>query len=276
VTGGNFYLQNDPVNHPGNTSFPAKVSDFRLDKYEVTVGRFRKFKAAWDGGWRPPAGAGKHAHLRGGKGVASWDGTALETGWDTTWASKVAPTDANLSCDSQGDTNTWTSSASTNESRPISCITWFEAYALCIWDGGFLPTEAERSYAAAGGDQQRVYPWSNPPSSTAIDCTYATFYPVVNCSITWTTDVGSESPKGDGRYGQADLGGNVGEWELDWRGSLSSKCDDCVGLDTTSLARSWQGGAFDMQADGLLVTTREESDPSARVSSTGVRCARGP
>src|SRR5690606_7167704 len=46
VTGGTFDRINDG-------DFPATVSTFRLDKYEVTVGRFRKFAAAWDGGWRP-------------------------------------------------------------------------------------------------------------------------------------------------------------------------------------------------------------------------------
>ena len=29
---------------------PATVSDFRLDKYDVTVGRFRQFVKAWNGG----------------------------------------------------------------------------------------------------------------------------------------------------------------------------------------------------------------------------------
>ncbi len=43
---------------PTGDADPASVSAFRLDKYEVTVGRFRQFVTAWNGGhgWVPAAG----------------------------------------------------------------------------------------------------------------------------------------------------------------------------------------------------------------------------
>ena len=46
VAGGTYYRGTDG-------SRPATVGDFRLDKYEVTLGRFRPFVDAWMAGWRP-------------------------------------------------------------------------------------------------------------------------------------------------------------------------------------------------------------------------------
>jgi formylglycine-generating enzyme required for sulfatase activity len=64
VTGGTFYRSNDADSE-------ATIAGFRLDKYEVTVGRFRNFVDAVVSGWRPAAGAGKHTHLNGGQGLTN-------------------------------------------------------------------------------------------------------------------------------------------------------------------------------------------------------------
>src|SRR6185312_9797256 len=95
------------------------------------------------------------------------------------------------------------------------CITWYEAYAFCIWDGGFLPSEAEWNYAAAGGSEQRAYPWT---TTSTIDCSYANYAGADGggqCQAGGLDDVGSQSPQGDGKYGQSDLAGNAWEWTLD-------------------------------------------------------------
>src|SRR5580704_4401030 len=65
---------------------PATVSDVRIDKYEVTLGRYRQFLAAFAAGWTPPAGSGKHVHLNGGRGLEddAMPGT-YESGWDSDW-----------------------------------------------------------------------------------------------------------------------------------------------------------------------------------------------
>jgi len=80
------------------------------------------------------------------------------------------------------------------------------------WDGGFLPSEAEWNYAASGGNEQRVYPWSAGPTSTIIDDSYAVY--CGNACAVGTQNVGYR-PKGDGKFGQADLAGNLWERVLD-------------------------------------------------------------
>src|SRR4029077_19826490 len=85
---------------PTGEADPAVVSGFRLDKYLVTVGRFRQFVTAWNGGagYKPAAGSGKHIHLNGGNGLRATAGD-YELGWAASDSSNIAPTNANLACD---------------------------------------------------------------------------------------------------------------------------------------------------------------------------------
>jgi formylglycine-generating enzyme required for sulfatase activity len=278
VSGGTFYRSYDGVS-PGFTSqaYPATVSDFRLDKFEVTVGRFRRFVAAWNAGWRPSPGEGKHTHLNAGSGLANTGlgGGGFERGWDATYTAVVAPSDANLQCNATYQT--WTPSPGANENRPITCETWPEAYAFCIWDGGFLPSEGEWNYAASGGSDQRVYPWSSPASSTTIDCTYANYDPGTNCSTVGAINVGSESPKGNGKYGQADLAGNVWEWNLDvYSPSYETPCTNCSNVPRSDSNRILRGGSAASPASNVLASYRNNTIPIGRNMYIGIRCARAP
>jgi formylglycine-generating enzyme required for sulfatase activity len=279
MAGGVFYRSYDLAADAQyqDKSYPATVSDFRLDTYEVSVGRFRAFVSAGMGTQAsPPAqGAGAHAMIPA-------------SGWDSSFDSSLASTTAQLemglgSCSGLGSSAaSWTDLPGGNEDLPINCVSWFEALAFCIWDGGYLPTEAEWNYAASGGSDQRAYPWSNPPGLVAISCLDAN-YDVdgqngycVNGTAGSVERVGSASPTGDGPFGQADLAGNVAEWMLDWYASpYSTPCNDCADL-IVAPYRAVRGGAWNYLSRNLRVAARSFSEPALQDSATGLRCAREP
>lgn len=275
VPGGTFYRSYDGTTAYPDMGSPATVSPFVLDVYEVTVGRFRAFVNAGYGtqGHSPAAGSGAHPRLSG-------------SGWDAAWNTNLAATTADLvsAVKCNATYQTWTDGAGASDTKAMNCVTWYEAMAFCIWDGGYLPTEAEWNYAASGGGDQRAYPWSvNPASSTTIDCTYANYFVnnsmeahCVDGTIGGVNRVGGESPNGDGRWKQADLAGNVWEWTLDrYTGGYPNPCSDCANV-TTGNTRVLRGGSFGIDASGLRTSYRNLGTPVVRAYSFGIRCARTP
>jgi len=255
----------------------ATVSGFRLDKYLVTVGRFRQFLNALfppDGGagWLPAAGDGKHTHLNGGNGLNATTGD-YEPGWIATDDSNIAPTDANLVLCSD-----WTPSAGTQENLPIDCVNWYESYAFCIWDGGFLPSEAEWEYAAAGGNRQLEYPWgATDPGTGSAYAIYSCYYPPgsVDCTGLKIAPVGTAT-LGAGLWGQLDLVGDLWEWTLDdtGNGAYADPCTDCTNTMTNySHSRVRRGGSFVDIEKNLLM--RNQASATERQFG-GLRCARSP
>jgi formylglycine-generating enzyme len=285
VMGGTYYrtYTSDDAGSPTGEADPATVSSFRLDKYLVTVGRFRQFVDAVllpDGGlsWTPPAGSGKHTHLNGGLGLASAPnvdaGQIYEPGWVASDDSNIAPTNINLTSGLCTANATWTDSPSSQENLPINCVIWAEAYAFCIWDGGFLPSESEWEYAAAGGSQQLEYPWGSTAPGTGNQ--YAIYGGYYTGNSTDIAPVGFAT-LGVGVWGQLDLAGELWEWNLDWyEGGYADPCTDCVQLNPMSYCRVGRGGIFDSPASYLLSTNRVESYPTYAMPVGGFRCARTP
>jgi formylglycine-generating enzyme required for sulfatase activity len=87
--------------------------------------------------------------------------------------------------------------------------------------------------------------------------------------------VGSESPKGDGKWGQSDLAGNVAEWVLDWYASSYARpCLDCANL-TPATNRVIRGGHYYIGATFLRAAYRGTGvPPTVRLYFFGFRCAR--
>jgi len=116
VQGGTYLRSYDHAGDgdSGDIGYLATVSSFRLDKYEVTVGRFRAFVNAGMGTQaRPPApGAGGHANIPASGWVAAWDaGLATDAG------SLLAL----VKC--QTTFQTWADLPGANENRPMTCLT---------------------------------------------------------------------------------------------------------------------------------------------------------
>jgi formylglycine-generating enzyme len=275
VTGGTFNRSNDP-------SYPATISSFRLDKYEVTVGRFRKFVAAVVGGWTPAEGSGKHTHLNSGAGLSSSAGAGNELGWDATWNADLPSLQAtwdgasNLGC--APTYQTWTPTRGANETKPINCVSWFQSAAFCIWDAGFLPSESEWNYAAAGGSAQSAYPWGE--MAPGLDADLAVYGCYFNGGGTCTgvaniAPVGSIVAGNGLSYGQADLAGSVFEWTQDWSARYSASCSNCASLQIDS-DRSIRGGSFYDYSGPLLSSHRAGREPDKHNFNIGVRCARTP
>jgi formylglycine-generating enzyme required for sulfatase activity len=267
VPGGTFYRDYDGVSYT-DTSHPATVSPFYLDTYEITVGRFRAFVDAYPSS-KPKADDGAHPKIPGSGWQEGWpmpaDGTELRA--------KLTTKDP-LYC--SVPTFTAVAGEGSNERLPINCASWYELFAFCAWDGGRLPTLAEWEFAAAGGDQQRYYPWSSPPTSTVVDPSFAVYSE--GAPLPGPENVGSKL-KGRGRWGQQDLGGNLVEELLDrfvdYASSLPMPCDDCalLGADTSRMRRGgWWGAGFSV----MRVVDPDTTDAAAADDATGARCARDP
>lgn len=276
VSGGTYYrtYANGDGGATGMAD-PATVSSFRLDKYLVTVGRYARFVAAWNAGWAPSSGSGKHVDLNGGEGLTNCaDPGSYEPGWQTTDNISVAPTDANLNC--QMGYGTWGNAAD----LPINCVNWYEAYAFCIWDGGFLPSEAEWEYAAAGGSLQLPYPWgSTPPGTSNQYSIYGCYYPSISTrcsSVAAIAPVGTAT-LGAGFWGHLDLAGDLWEWNLDgYGGAYLNPSVDCSYPKVAGNVRVARGGSFDSIALNLAPAKRSSVSPDGRSFDFGFRCARTP
>jgi formylglycine-generating enzyme required for sulfatase activity len=259
VPGGSFLRDNGV-----NGTFPATVSPYRLDTYEVTVGRFKKFLLGYPANM-PVDGAGKNPNVAG------------DPGWDSGWNALMPATQAALNTEVQSCDAGYQTWLHGDDNLPMDCMTWYVAYAFCIWDGGRLPTELEWNFAAAGGAQQRPFPWSTSGSDLTIDSSYAVYDG--NPPATAYSEVGAESPKGDARWGQADMAGNEWEWTRDWYAPYPPSCANCATTGpnhqiTTYTYRTFRGGSAGDTAQFLLTSVRYYEPPGFKNDVIGARCAR--
>ena len=307
VPGGTFKRQN-------STSFAATISAFELDKFEVTVGRFRAFVDA--------GGVTKATGPAAGKGA---NPKIPNSGWVSIWDAFLPGDVASLRAGLTRFNSTWTDAPGANEHKPINNVSWFLAFAFCAWDGGRLPTYAEANYAAAGGSEQRYYPWSSGPMDIVISAARASYEcnfsppsrvcpasscsdnssspcnaatclppaacnspPCTGCALADIANVGS-LPLSAGKWGHLDLSGNVGEMVLDDddRGMPPGPCNDCAALPPTVLRGGGGGanpklnasfivvgGSWESTTTSLRTTFYERTQDADVGDHIGFRCAR--
>ncbi|MGH8310374.1 MAG: formylglycine-generating enzyme family protein, partial [Steroidobacteraceae bacterium] len=135
--------------------------------------------------------------------------------------------------------------------------------------------DLEWNYAAAGGSEQRKYPWgaTEPGFSTShavYNCLWDGTICSGSCCLASIAPVGS-IPAGNGRWGQSDMAGNMSEWLYDGQGGFPPTCNDCAQVMGT--LRVVRGGMFSsLSAQSLETRLAEAGVPSS--GSHGFRCAR--
>jgi gliding motility-associated lipoprotein GldK len=201
------------------------ISEFFMDKYEVSNNKYRQFLEAVKSG-------------------------QLETGTPTTL--KAAPT-FTLN-DLKPDSTVWTKSFAFHygdplmefyfdhpafDTYPVVGVSYDQAQKYAEWrtyhlrandDVEFdlpafrLPTEAEWEYAAKGGKDIAKYPWGGPYLKNKRGCLMANFKPgrgnYTDDGYAYSAPVDVYEPNGFGLY---NMSGNVNEWVADVYRPMSSK-----------------------------------------------------
>jgi formylglycine-generating enzyme len=254
----------------------TQVSDFYLDTFEVTVARFREFADQYPASI-PEPDAGAHPEIP-------------DSGWRAEWNALMPATRAELDTDldcksySPGEYPTWTSSPAQFEGYPLNCVNWYQAFAFCAWDGGRLPTEGEWEHAAAGGDENRLYPWGGYwPWDVSDSYDWAD---AVACS-SWSCFGKTPSTWSLSRWGQFAMGGSLWEWVLDDLEPYAHEPGSpCTSYLPAAINAGFRGGAWECWSTALpgwgggrectRAAIRGATSRKGRSTLTGIRCARSP
>jgi formylglycine-generating enzyme required for sulfatase activity len=153
--------------------------------------------------------------------------------------------------------------------QPVVGISWFEAVAYCEWLSTVLgrycrlPSEAEREYAARGGERDRLYPWGDEVLSEGPFAFGA-------AGTDRPLPIGTTPPNG---YGLYHMGENVHEWCTDWydaRGYLEPPLDP-EGEAPEGTRRASRGGSWRHRVKVSRIAARSSLAPERQYNDYGFR-----
>ena len=223
------------------------VPSFKLGKYEVTVGQFRRFVEAT--GYRTDAERG----MGGNEGCRTY----TDDGWDWTPG------------------RSWRNPGyAIEDNQPVVCVSWNDAQAFIEWlteqtgETYRLPSEAEWEYAARSGTRTK-YSWGNDIGYNRANC--------AECGSRWddhrAAPVGSFSANA---WGLHDMHGNVWEWVQDcWnKNYMGAPSDGSAWVSGDCNLRVHRGGSWYNTPRRLRSADRNGFTQSRRAYDRGFRLAK--
>ena len=213
----------------------------RLDRYQVTVGRYKRFLDAVEA-----------------RGSARWDHPDMPEGHTH------HPRKDRLPVPGYYDDPAY-------DSHPAVAVSWWSAYAFARYEGRRLPSSLEWEAAARGFDG-RLFPWGDQVDTSLVNCADSwSDHPLVTYGA-WREehDRGRLSgalpgpvdahPGNTSPFGVRELGGNV--WE--WTSTVLGDRDEAVVC----------GGSFDNPYRAVQASSKGTYRRRGASSVVGFRCAQ--